>query len=193
MANEPTTAVSAVLDHLELSNGHVHASWRIDGASSLLGVVQRRQDGGEWTNLTVPTPISGHTFVYDDGSIVLGARYDYRLFLQDQTGSWYTNEASILIPSTPLISRMRRVAPNPFRSQTSIWFDVARPSRTTIRIFNATGRLVRTLTDAVLAPNQYKYDWDGSDTRGHPAAAGIYFCLFESGATRETTRITLLK
>lgn len=64
--------------------------------------------------------------------------------------------------------------PNPFRASISLrlW-----PSGCgCVRIFNASGKLVRTLESG----NGASAVWDGRDSRGQQAGPGVYFCAYDS-------------
>jgi hypothetical protein len=90
-------------------------------------------------------------------------------------------------------TRFQRIGPNPFRSRTSIAFEVAQPARTTIRIYDVMGRLTRTLVDARLDPGTYTIEWDGQASQGVRAGTGVYYCRLESGDVRDTYKITIVR
>ena len=93
----------------------------------------------------------------------------------------------------PQVTRLSRIAPNPFRMRATIAFEIATPALTTVRVFDASGRLVRTLLDRQLEPGRYSLEWDGAGLDGEPTGAGIYFCQFRSGTASETQRITFVR
>lgn len=62
-----------------------------------------------------------------------------------------------------------------------------------LRIYDASGRLVRVLVEGVRAAGNHTELWDGRDSRGAAAASGIYFYRFEAGAFRETRKMVLLR
>jgi flagellar hook assembly protein FlgD len=58
-------------------------------------------------------------------------------------------------------------------------------SQTSLRIYNAEGVLVRTLTAAVLPAGFHSALWNGTDDRGQRVQPGTYFCRFQTpGFTR---------
>jgi flagellar hook assembly protein FlgD len=87
--------------------------------------------------------------------------------------------------------------PNPFNPATAIGFDVAADARVTLRIFNASGRLARTLVSVEGLPaGRYRARWDGRDDAGREAASGVYFArLIVAGGTpfTATRRMLLLR
>lgn len=66
-------------------------------------------------------------------------------------------------------------APNPFHASTSVRFGLSRDSRVALRVFDASGRLVRTLARGVLGAGEHRVAWDGRDEDGRAVGAGTYF------------------
>ncbi len=90
--------------------------------------------------------------------------------------------------------RLAPNAPNPFGTRTSISFDLARRTRVTMRIYDVTGRLVRTLVDGgELDAGSHSTDWNGQNESGAKVAAGLYFYRLEAGAEAETRRMVLVR
>ena len=71
-------------------------------------------------------------------------------------------------------------APNPFSGETIISFSTPSAGNTTLRVYDMTGRLVRTLTDGDLPAASHSVVWDGLDESGSEVGTGIYFCRLES-------------
>ena len=97
----------------------------------------------------------------------------------------------------PLVHALHPNVPNPFHPATAIGFDVAADARVTLRIFNASGRLARTLVSIEGLPaGRYHARWDGRDDAGRVAASGVYFArLIVAGGTpfSATRRMLLLR
>ena len=62
----------------------------------------------------------------------------------------------------------------------SITYDVAKSTPIAIRVYDAQGRVVRTLVAQNAAPGHYAITWDGRSATGRTLAAGTYFVRFES-------------
>jgi flagellar hook assembly protein FlgD len=102
--------------------------------------------------------------------------------------------------STPVGDRVAPVAalaantPNPFNPRTSIAFTVARDAApVALRIYDATGRLVRTLVDGPRPAGAQTVDWDGTDDTGRLVPAGVYVCRMLQDGTTQARRLTLVK
>ena len=87
--------------------------------------------------------------------------------------------------------------PNPVREDTSIPYQLPVSSQVTIRIYNTTGQLVRTLEEgykvacfygiltrdnSVFSDQKEAAYWDGRDDNGNMAASGIYFYHLKAGS-----------
>jgi hypothetical protein len=84
--------------------------------------------------------------------------------------------------------------PNPFNPVTTIDYGVAASGRVSVRVFDPTGRLVRTLLDQeVPAGTRGQVVWDGTDDRGEDCASGVYLCKVEAEGFDATRKLVLLK
>jgi hypothetical protein len=66
-----------------------------------------------------------------------------------------------------------RAFPNPFHTETAIYWSPGGATDGRLLIQDATGRLVRSLSAAGSGPQSTR--WDGTDERGRPVAAGMYY------------------
>lgn len=85
--------------------------------------------------------------------------------------------------------------PNPFNPATQLRYDVARPALVSLQIYDAAGRLVRTLVPpTVREPGRYTADWDGRDDQRRGVGSGVYFARLESsGRVLATRAMTLVR
>jgi hypothetical protein len=97
-------------------------------------------------------------------------------------------------PTLPNRLAVFQNSPNPFNPMTIIRYELPNPSPIRLKIYDLTGRLVRTLIDGeVISAGRHQSVWNGKDNAGRIAAAGIYCYRFEAGGFVETRRMTLLK
>jgi hypothetical protein len=86
---------------------------------------------------------------------------------------------------------LRQNSPNPFAVGTSIGYVIPEEGQVTLRIFNVTGRLVRTLVNGPVPAGQNSVVWDGRDSRGRRLSSGVYFYRLES-ETKSLTKKSLI-
>ena len=75
--------------------------------------------------------------------------------------------------------------PNPFTGRMLVRFALPVQSQVSLRVYDASGTLIRTLTSAELPAGFHNAVWNGTDERGHRVLPGTYFCRFQTpGFTR---------
>ena len=84
-------------------------------------------------------------------------------------------------------------SPNPFNPETEIAFTTTRSGHVTARVYDVSGRPVRTLVDEVLAAGSHAFTWNGSTDDGHRAASGVYFLKLRSPDGNREKRLILAK
>jgi hypothetical protein len=104
------------------------------------------------------------------------------------------------IASRPRAFELDQNYPNPFNPMTTIRFTVNgsgytvhRPLRTTLKIYNVRGQMVRTLVDQEKARGSYTVIWDGKNEKGRQVSSGIYFYRLSVGDESEIKKMILLK
>ncbi len=87
--------------------------------------------------------------------------------------------------------------PNPFRSGTTIQFEVpsfaANAPRVELKIYNLLGQLVRTLVEAQFPTGLHRVVWDGRDQAGRPMAAGVYVYSLTANGIRMNKKMALIR
>lgn len=88
---------------------------------------------------------------------------------------------------------LQTVHPSPFRDQTSLSFALGRSANVRIRVYDVTGRLVRSLIDTELSPGLHENRWDGKDGTGAQVAPGTYFVRLQAGGETAVRRVTRVR
>ena len=70
-------------------------------------------------------------------------------------------------------------------------FTVPKAGRVSLRLYDAQGRLVRTLVDQDAAPGSFTARWDGRAADGSQVARGIYFARFTAGGESIEKKVVL--
>ena len=77
---------------------------------------------------------------------------------------------------------------------TTIPFDLARRDRVSLRVYDVTGRLIRTLASRPsVEAGGHDAAWDQRDDAGSAQRSGLYFYRLEAGPVRETRRIVFVR
>lgn len=171
----------------------VEISWRLSHAEDIVRFsVLRAQLPGEHY-----LPLAGAEIAHDgpqyaclDRTAQAGAAYRYRVDLDTADGiqTLFTTEP-IAIPIRP--TALDRIYPNPFNPQTTIEYTLAAAGPVRLGVYDARGRLVRTLAAGPQAPGSHARNWDGRDEAGLAAASGVYFIRLEANAQVRTAKAIL--
>jgi hypothetical protein len=86
--------------------------------------------------------------------------------------------------------------PNPFNPRTNIQIEFAadsQPSSILVRIFDASGRLVRRLYSGPAAEPRLNLPWDGRNENGAAASGGVYYARTDFPGGHCATKLMLVK
>ena len=83
--------------------------------------------------------------------------------------------------------------PNPFNPRTTIRFTLDREQQTDLTLFDARGRVVRTLLSGPASAGEHAVAWDGCDESGRACAAGVYLARLRGETAVTTTKLTLVR
>ncbi|MBD3287805.1 T9SS type A sorting domain-containing protein, partial [candidate division KSB1 bacterium] len=89
---------------------------------------------------------------------------------------------------TPDQYSLKQNYPNPFNPETKIMFHLAKPGRTTIKVYNILGQKVMTLMDKKLLAGPHTVTFDGKNF-----TSGMYFYKIESGDFTKVRKMMLMK
>lgn len=143
------------------------------------------------THRTIPVPGVGH----DSRGMFTSACGVAELFGGSEGGCTPVDvgDDAGLTGLTSLLTLLQS-QPNPFRSQTTIVYAVPdNGTRSSLRVYDVQGRLVRTLHEGH-GPNGLGLAvWDGLSNRGQRVPAGVYFYRLQQGSFSLTRTLTLLR
>ena len=166
------------------------------------------KDGLSETSYTFPEPLEANT----------SYRWQVHARAVNSSGTSETRVSSpgtiiIASPGAPIVTLFYQNFPNPFGSntrsmRTCFWFDLARPSKVKITIYDIRQREVRHIlpassVDATLPIGGYgrenidtqsgcgdnRLSWDGRDDSGRFVPQGVYLALFEADGVRSSVKI----
>ncbi len=78
---------------------------------------------------------------------------------------------------------------NPFRAATALEASLPAAGSARLRLFDVTGRLVRTLWSGPLPAGIHAFAWDGRTDGGSPVPAGIYFARLDAPGGRPSAKL----
>jgi hypothetical protein len=84
-------------------------------------------------------------------------------------------------------------SPNPFNPNTTIRFEMPQAGPAAVRIYDASGRLVRTLVEEQFGAGAHQVLWNGRDSRGRAVDSGVYLYKLDAMGETLSGRMTLTK
>ncbi|MDO9390278.1 MAG: T9SS type A sorting domain-containing protein, partial [bacterium] len=100
------------------------------------------------------------------------------------------------------INNVLQNSPNPFSHQTTIKYQVSQSGKISLKVYNISGQLVKTLVDEETSPfnpsprgegRVGSVVWNGCDDRGQRVSNGVYVYRLQSGGNVITKKMTYIK
>ncbi len=140
-----------------------------------------------------PSLIRGQSpYGWRDYDVEPGRTYRYKLVAIANGGDTQTFGPVTARAAQPASLALWPNQPNPVRTQTVIPFTVPGPSTVQLKLYDASGKLVRVLVDQHLAPGRHRVRWDGRNEAGQEVAAGTYFLRLDAAGSRTSQSLTKL-
>jgi hypothetical protein len=203
------TAGKRQMFELSARGGGITIRWKADQNSGRLGwaILKGVKDAvGEnvvYFELAYVDEQPTSSYSYRDENVESGVIYYYKLEERLSSGASYTYGPKAIRATGGSAAKVRSAIsncyPNPFTSVVSIAYEVAatddRETRTTIAIYDISGKLIRTLVNEVRPAGDNVVEWDGTDSRGVPVASGVYLASLRvgEGAPPSTKTLVLIR
>lgn len=153
--------------------------------------VEHHEGGGEWTSLAF---VDGHgtttaprRYAYRAANLEVGT-HRFRLKQVDFGGTFEYSPVVEVAIGLQRSHRVERVYPNPLRRAATLRFTVRRQQPVTVSLYDALGRRVRVLFDAVAGAGQ----WQHVSVDGSGLASGTYLVRVDGAHFVETQRVTVV-
>jgi hypothetical protein len=187
----PTVSVAIASFEVRAVDGNVELRAYFESTSDNVDVTIYRAEVGAYATLTTVPASGAGEFVYLDGSAAPGRTYTYRIGVTDGDGEFLSTPQRVTLPGP--VALLDQNVPNPFNPTTSIRFTLGSAGQVNLMIFDAGGRLVRTLVDDTMAAGPHDTLWDGRDDHGRLVGSGVYFYRIETGSLVASRKMVLLK
>jgi len=154
--------------------------------------VERKSGNGNWQKIGFVkgsgTKNSPTNYSYEDRNLSTG-KYNYRLKQIDYNGNYEYFElegiAEIGVPDKFDISQNY---PNPFNPVTKINFEIPKSTLVEIKLYDMSGREVKTLVNEIKNAGYYTIDFNGSGL-----SSGVYLYVFRADGFSRTMKMSLVK
>ncbi|MCK4584459.1 right-handed parallel beta-helix repeat-containing protein [candidate division WOR-3 bacterium] len=95
--------------------------------------------------------------------------------------------------ATPKVTLELKNKPNPFRNRTIIYYSLTKPGIISLKVYDQTGRLVKTLENGIKRAGNYTVGWNGCNNTNQKVPAGVYFIRLKSGDFTSVKKIILVR
>jgi hypothetical protein len=96
--------------------------------------------------------------------------------------------------SQPIMTVLYAPKPNPIiNGLAHISFSLAEPSKVSLKIYDASGRIVKTLVNELMSSGVYYTAWNGKDDNNRAVAEGIYFYSLETPKQKFTKKMVFTR
>jgi len=195
------TSICLTAFEVTANKGGVKVYWRTESeVDNAYWVIERAVDlKGEWGIAgttegqgTKPTPTD---YEYMDKAIDKDGEYYYRLVSIDGGGNKETyGPIKVKVSGfVPRVYALGKVYPNPFSRQLVISYDIPKSSNVSLRIYDVSGRVVRTLINGKKAANYHSTKWDAKGDGGKSVGYGVYFLRMDAGSYTKTQKLLYVR
>jgi hypothetical protein len=175
------------------NNTNVKLNWITANEMNNSGFeVQRKDDNSEYQKIGFVkgnnnTNSTSH-YTFEDNSLTTG-KYSYRLKQIDNNGNfeYFTLSNEVEIGAANKFSLSQNY-PNPFNPTTKINFAIAVAGQVTLKVYDMTGREIKTLVNEVKAPGFYTIDFNGANL-----SSGVYIYKITANNFTDTKKMSLIK
>ncbi|QOJ28159.1 MAG: agmatine deiminase family protein [Ignavibacteriales bacterium] len=191
-AVDPLLPVELVSFTARESEGSVLLSWVTATELNNKGFeIERRADSGIWQVIGY---ISGsgnsserREYTFSDNTPLTGKSY-YRLKQTDFSGAHsYSTVAEVLLTGEMQFS-LEQNYPNPFNPSTVIQFQIPEAGNVSLKVYDVTGRELRTLINEYMQSGTWQASFDGTGL-----ASGVYFYEIKVNSFIQNRKMILLK
>lgn len=92
----------------------------------------------------------------------------------------------------PTVFKLSQNSPNPLRNITNISYQLPKPAKVSLVIYNILGQAVKSFDEGSKEAGYYNIKWDGRDNRNSLLGNGIYFYRLQAGDHVATKKLVLM-
>jgi hypothetical protein len=190
-------------------NGNIGQAAKYDLRYSANPIVSR--DTSSWWNAATVFPMggripppSGRPDSAIVGNLIIGLKYYAILRLADKAGNWSTYSNVALMDLSHGVTGVEAESgapklvvsapyPSPTSGQSQVSMILARSGPLEAGVYDARGRLVRTLHSGSMDVGAHLLRWDGRAESGSEAATGVYWIRVATASEKKTVKLVVVR
>jgi len=170
--------------------------WRTDYESDIAGYLvtkSARRDGPFAVAGAMIKPCEGGIYQFVDAEVDAGSTWYFSL--QSISSGGEIQDLGVLGLNVPVPEEFKITTPypNPFNSCAGFTVSIPHPANVSVRIYDLTGRLLRTLFAGPCPAGFMRYQWDGRDELQREVASGIYHVRVGVDGTMRYKKVVLVR
>jgi len=92
-----------------------------------------------------------------------------------------------------VVTALGQAFPNPMNPTATIKYSIGTPGKVQLRVFDVSGRVIRTLVDETKTAGAYSVIWDGKNDGGERVASGVFFYQLNAPGSELNKKIVILQ
>ncbi len=92
-----------------------------------------------------------------------------------------------------VVTSLGQAFPNPMNPTATIKYTIGTPGKVQLRVFDVSGRVIRTLVDETKAAGAFSVIWDGKNDGGERVASGVFFYQLNAPGSEMNKKIVILQ
>lgn len=178
----------------EASPGQVRIAWEVSGGEEAEFRLEAARDDLAWQVAHAPVAAGRYEAVDASPHLAGGGEIVYRLSASVAGGDWtLLRRESVQVPAAARITRLLPVHPNPGNPAVTIAFELSRPQRARLAVFDLAGRRVALVAEGAFDGGRHETIWRGRDGAGRAMASGVYFVRLETEEGCRVRKLVLLR
>lgn len=182
------TAALASLVAADATAERARLEWQCEGGRTAQVTVERRTASSGWRRVATVLPDGAGRVVFEDREVAAGARYGYRLALEDRGRETFAGETWLTVPAR-LDLALRRPRPNPAPGDLAVAFVLPDDRPAWLELVDASGR--RVLEQPLGAPGPGEHVVRLAVPASLPP--GLYFLRLRHGDRALATRCAIAR
>ena len=156
----------------------------------LVGIGNILKEGQDLLSLFSLSASAPYCALIDKNGVL---RYKDRFLNSAVTEAFFNNSDWVGIDEVIIPALNATNYPNPFNPSTTIKLTLEKRENVEIKIFNAFGKMVKTLVKSNLEKGVHSFKWDGKNNAGESLASGIYFYKISTESNNLFKKMLLVK
>jgi hypothetical protein len=119
--------------------------------------------------------------------------YEYKVGLIMDEGEFVLGSLRKGLVDIPTSFSLLANRPNPMNGETEILYALSSDAETSLKIFDVTGSLVKTLVNSNIEAGYHSAIWKGINEAGTKVANGVYFYRLTAGDFTQSRKLVVLR